>query len=101
VGTPGDRSPALAEVPTLRELGVAFPYSYWHGLLAPRGLDPAIVARLDEEVRRTLAKPEVRARFIEQGAAPVGGNGEALRRVMAGEPERWIDVIRSRQITRE
>jgi tripartite-type tricarboxylate transporter receptor subunit TctC len=101
VGTPGGRIPALPEVPTLRELGVEFPYSYWYGLLAPRGLDPAIVARLDEEVRRTLAKPEVRARFIEQGAVPVGGNGEALRRVMAGELERWTDVIRSRQITRE
>jgi len=98
VGTPGGRIPALPDVPTARELGLDFTYSYWYGLLGPRGLAPAITQRLQAEVRRALDTPELRDRFIEQGAIPVGGDGEALSRTMRAELERWTELIRAKDI---
>ncbi|MBY0337454.1 MAG: tripartite tricarboxylate transporter substrate binding protein [Acetobacteraceae bacterium] len=101
VSTAGGRIPALPDVPTFRELGLDFTYSYWYGLLGPRGLEPAIAQRLDEEVRRALAAPGFRDRFIEQGALPVAGNGEALAATMRGELARWGELIRTKDIRLE
>ncbi len=53
IGTKGDRIPALPDVPTARELGFDFTYSFWYGLLGPRGMEPAVVARIQEEVAST------------------------------------------------
>lgn len=99
IGTSGGRIPALPEVPTAKELGFDFTYSFWYGLFGPRGMDPGVVSRLQQEVRRVLEIPEVRERFVEQGAVPVGGDGAALRRVMEADLERWSEVIRSKGIT--
>lgn len=99
IGTTAGRIPALPDVPTAREQGVDFTYSFWYGLLAPRGLDPAIVSRMQAEVARFLAVPEVRERFAQQGGIPEGGDGAALTRVMQGDLTRWTEVIRARGIT--
>jgi tripartite-type tricarboxylate transporter receptor subunit TctC len=99
IGTTGGRIPALPDVPTAREQGIEFPYSFWYGVLAPRGLDAAIVARMQAEVLRFLAAPEVRERFAQQGGVPVGGDGAALTRVMESDLARWSEVIRARGIT--
>ncbi len=99
IGTSGGRIPALPEVPTVRELGIDFAYSFWYGLLGPRGMDPALVARIQEEVAKVLANPEVRERFVQQGATPVAGDGAALRAVMDSDLARWSEVVRAKGIT--
>ncbi|MCX7933554.1 MAG: tripartite tricarboxylate transporter substrate binding protein [Rhodovarius sp.] len=99
IGTTGGRIPALPDVPTAREQGIDFTYSFWYGLLGPRGLDPAIVLRMQQEIARFLALPEVRERFAQQGGVPVGGDGAALLRVMESDLARWSEVIRARGIT--
>lgn len=99
IGTSGERIPALPDVPTVKELGYDFTYSFWYGLFGPRGLDDDIVLRLQQEVARVLDIPEVRQRFIEQGAVPVGGDGEMLRRAVEGDLTRWSEVIRAKGIT--
>ena len=99
IGTRGGRIPALPDAPTLRELGIDFAYSYWYGLFGPAGTDSAAAARLLDAVRATNALPEVRARFAEQGAAPAGGDGAALGRLLAEEVERWAAVAREKGVT--
>jgi tripartite-type tricarboxylate transporter receptor subunit TctC len=99
IGTAGGRIPALPDVPTVRELGIDFAYSFWYGLLGPRGMDPALVARIQEEVAKVLATPEVRERFVQQGATPVAGDGAALRAVMDSDLSRWSEVVRAKGIT--
>ncbi len=99
IGTNGSRIPALPDVPTARELGIDFAYSFWYGLLGPRGMDPALVARIGDEIGKVLATPEVRERFVQQGATPVAGDGAALRAVMESDLARWSEVVRAKGIT--
>jgi tripartite-type tricarboxylate transporter receptor subunit TctC len=99
IGTSGSRIPALPEVPTARELGYDFSYSFWYGLLGPRGMEPGLVARIQEEVSKVLATPEVRERFAQQGATPMSGRSEELTRVIGGDLARWSEVVRAKGIT--
>jgi len=99
IGTTGGRIPALPDVPTAKELGFDFTYSFWYGLLGPRGMDPVLVAQIRGEVDKVLANPEVRARFVQQGATPVGGDGAALAAVMQSDLTRWSEVVRAKGIT--
>src|SRR6185295_9924889 len=56
----------MPDVPTLQELGYkGFDVSSWYALLAPRGTPSAVVNRLNEELNRALAKPEVRERILK------------------------------------
>ncbi len=99
IGIAGGRVPALPDVPTVRESGFNFAYSYWYGLFGPRGLDAAVTARALEAVRKVIAMPEVQARFAEQGAVPVGGDSAALAAVLNGELDRWTRLVREKGIT--
>jgi tripartite-type tricarboxylate transporter receptor subunit TctC len=99
IGTTGGRIPALPDVPTATELGFDFTYSFWYGLLGPRGMEPALVAAIRAEIGKLLAAPEIRDRFVQQGATPVDGDGAALRAVMESDLARWSEVVRARNIT--
>lgn len=99
IGTAGGRVPAFPDVPTVKEAGFAFELSYWYGLFGPKGMDPAIVARLAEAVVRVNALPEVAARFAEQGAVPLGQDAAALARRLSGDLARWTAVIREKGIS--
>lgn len=63
------RSPALPEVPTTVEAGVAgSDYTFWVGMIAPAATPPAVVKRLHEEVQKALAQPDVKERMTKLGA---------------------------------
>lgn len=99
IGTTGGRIPLLPNVATAKEQGFDFTYSFWYGMLGPKGMDPALVARIQEELNKVLAVPEVRDRFVQQGATPVAGDAAALRAVMQSDLARWSEVIRTKGIT--
>src|SRR5258706_12519714 len=72
--TSAKRAPELPEAPTIAESGYkGFEASTWYGLLAPAGTPATIVAKLNAEVNRALATPEVRQRLAPQGGGPLGG----------------------------
>ncbi|MFS8980610.1 tripartite tricarboxylate transporter substrate binding protein [Cupriavidus necator] len=58
--TGAQRSPALPNVPTFRELGVDVVVTQWYGLVAPAGTPKDVLAKLSEHLSRALAQPEVR-----------------------------------------
>jgi tripartite-type tricarboxylate transporter receptor subunit TctC len=63
------RSPALPDVPTTVEAGVAgSDYTFWVGMIAPAATPPAVVKRLHDEVTKALAQPEVKERMQKLGA---------------------------------
>ncbi|MDB5414980.1 MAG: hypothetical protein JWR10_3315, partial [Rubritepida sp.] len=88
------RTTALPEVPTLEEAGLAgIAVAGWHGFVAPRGTDPAIVTRINQAVGQVLAQPELRERLIGLGIDPVDASPEALRTKMREDAARWATII--------
>ena len=89
------RLPQLADVPTMAEAGFpAFEVSSWQGLLAPAGTPPAIVSKLQLQVVRILALPEVRERLAVVAAEPVGSTPAQFAADIAAEIARWAEVAR-------
>ena len=90
------RSPLLPEVPATPEVGLAaLQGGSWHAVVAPAGTPREILAKLNQTLVATLAAPEVRAQLANQGAQPVGGSPEELRKFMQVEAEKWGRVIQS------
>ncbi|MDB5379412.1 MAG: Tripartite-type tricarboxylate transporter, receptor component TctC [Rubritepida sp.] len=90
----GTRTTALPEVPTLIEAGLAgVDVAGWHGLVAPKGTDPATVTRINQAVGQVLNLPEVRERLSALGIDPVDGSPEALAAKMREDAARWAPVI--------
>lgn len=101
IGVAADkRLPALPEVPTFIEQGVAgFTGSTWAGLLAPAATPKEIVRRMADEVARIVQLDDVRSRFEQMGTIPVGGTPEAFERFIADETDKWGKVIRDAKVT--
>ena len=90
------RSPALPDVPTLREAG--FPdivTAVWMGLAAPAGTPDAIVRTWQDALDRIMAIPELRKRFEDQGAEPLASGPEDMRRTIEQDARLWSGVIRA------
>lgn len=70
VSTPA-RSPALPQVPTTVEAGVAgSDYTFWVGMIVASATPAPVVKRLHEEALKALANPEVKERMSKLGADP-------------------------------
>ena len=66
------RSTALPDVPTVAEAGLpGFVFDFWIGLLAPAKTPRPIVNKLNAEVRKVMAQPEVMERLVKLGAEPL------------------------------
>src|ERR1043166_4230663 len=86
----------LPDVPSFAELG--FPgmdIALWYGVVAPAGTPAPIVHRLNAELVKILAMPEVRKSLIEQGADVAGGSPEDFATFMRREMERWGPVVKA------
>jgi tripartite-type tricarboxylate transporter receptor subunit TctC len=92
------RVPSLPDVPTLQEGGLpGFEVSVWHGLYAPKGTPPAVVAQLAKGLQDALKDATVKQRFAELGAAPAADSRAtpaALRTHLAAEIAKWGPIVR-------
>lgn len=90
---------AMPDTPTLDEQGLkGFQVVVWHGIYAPKGTPPAIVARLNGAVRAALKDPQFVARMKELGAEIVPEakqSPEGLRSWLKAETDRWSPVIKA------
>lgn len=93
------RIPALPEVPTVAEAGVAgFEVVNWFGLFAPARTPPEVLERINAEIAQILKSPDVVARFAKDGVT-AGGNGRAeFAAFVREETEKWGRIIRDRGI---
>jgi len=90
------RSPALPNVPTVEEAAglKGFEASSWFGLFAPAGTPRAIVDKVQSDVAKALSNPEVRERFIGQGADPGGNTPEQFAAFIKAETDKWTRVVK-------
>jgi tripartite-type tricarboxylate transporter receptor subunit TctC len=73
------RSPLLPNVPTMAEAGVSgFEWQTWASLVAPVGTPKPIVERLNAELVKAIAAPDVREKLIAQGLEPIGSPPETV-----------------------
>ncbi len=94
--TSASRSPAVPDVPTIAEAGVpGYEVIQWSGVLGPAGMPQPIVAKLNAEIERILARPQVRERFANDGAQPGGGPAEQFGAFIRSEIAKWKKVIRA------
>lgn len=97
--TSGKRSPALPDIPTVDEAGVpGYQVSVWFGLVAPSGTPRDAVMRLNAEINRVLALPEVRERFGGSGIDIVGGAPETFGSLVREQVATWGKVVREGNI---
>jgi tripartite-type tricarboxylate transporter receptor subunit TctC len=100
LGTSGRaRSPALPNVPTLAEAGIpGYEATIWLGVMAPVGTSPAIVDRLNAEIGKILARPDIRDTWRAQGANPMIMRPDEFGGYMQSEIDRWAKVIHANRI---
>lgn len=96
--------PDYPGVPTMAASG--FPgfeqYTQGLGIVAPAGTPPAVVAKLNQSVRASLAKPETKQRFKELGAITEGGSSpDEFKAFLQKDAERWARVIKTANVKAE
>jgi tripartite-type tricarboxylate transporter receptor subunit TctC len=90
----------LPDVPTMAEAGMAdFEVSSWNGLAAPVGTPQPIVDKLNAEVNKILALPEVQRQLQGLGAQAVGGSSKQFADHVQVQIQKWRDVVRAARIT--
>jgi tripartite-type tricarboxylate transporter receptor subunit TctC len=92
----------LPDVPSFAELGYpAMDIALWYGIVAPGGTPAPIVQRLNAELAKIVAMPDVRAHLSEQGADLQGGTPEDFAAFMRAESARWSVVVKQAGIKPE
>jgi tripartite-type tricarboxylate transporter receptor subunit TctC len=94
--TSSRRSPALPDIPTLDETGLAgFEASSWFALFAPKGTPSEITTRLNQEVRKALESPELQKRFADLGGEIKPMSPDELMTFVKAEHEKWAKVVKA------
>lgn len=88
------RSAMLPDIPANTEFGLPeFIASAWFAIMAPPGTPAAVVTRLNTATNDVLKMPDVRERFLAQGAEAIGGTPAELTAFLNAERARWKKVI--------
>ena len=89
------RHQMVPDVPTVAEAGVpGYEVGVWFGIVAPAGTPPAVLAKLNGELNRMLAMPDVKQKFADQGVDPVGGPPERFAEHIRVQIEKWSKVVK-------
>jgi tripartite-type tricarboxylate transporter receptor subunit TctC len=95
------RLDVLPDTPTVKEAGLPdYLVSGWFALAAPKGTPDAIVNKLNDEVKKALADPDVRARFQQQGAQTYYLPPDQSKKFIADEIVKYRDIITKAAIER-
>jgi tripartite-type tricarboxylate transporter receptor subunit TctC len=97
------RHPDYPSAPTMAESGFAGfeATAPWVGLISPAGTPVAIVNRLNEEINKSLAKPETKERLRTLGATTVGGLPADFAEFLKKDYDRWSRVIKAAGVKAE
>jgi tripartite-type tricarboxylate transporter receptor subunit TctC len=90
------RLAVLPEVPTIAESGVpGFEANQWYGVLTQAAVPRDIVMKLNAEIVKILARPDVKKRLADDGAEPVGNTPEQFAAHIKTEIARWAPVVKA------
>ena len=93
--TTTERSPQLAEVPTVADTIPGYEASALFGVGVPKKTPPEIIEKLNKEINAVLAEPAVKARLIDLGGEPLISSPDAFGKMVMAETEKWEKVVKS------
>ena len=85
--------PTLPDTPTVAAIVPGFDTSSWWGVCVPHGTPSEIVNKLNAEINRGLADPEIKQRFTEMGVLILRGSPEDFGKMIADETAKWGKAI--------
>ena len=97
----GERWNLFPDIPTFDELGLKdYEATTWVSMYAPKGTPPEVAEKLTDAVNKALADPEVQKRMTSAGIVKPRQTGSAfLQKYLAGEIEKWGDILRTTKDT--
>ena len=91
-----NRDPAVPDVPTVAEAGVpGYQAAEWGGIVVRAGTPAAVIARLNQEIVKSLKAPDLAQRFAAVGAQAIGSTPEGFAEHIKRERETWAKVIQA------
>ncbi|HEX2828359.1 MAG TPA: tripartite tricarboxylate transporter substrate binding protein [Burkholderiales bacterium] len=89
------RSDVMPDVPTVEEAGVkGYEAVIWLGLMAPAGTPKAAIDRLNAEMAKIAARPDVRKTWLEQGAVPMSMTTAEFERFLNDDIAKWAKIVK-------
>jgi tripartite-type tricarboxylate transporter receptor subunit TctC len=97
IGTTGTKRSALTpDVPTVAEAGVSgYEATIWLGIMAPAGTPKPIVDKLNAEINKVIARPDVREAWAKQGAVPLTMSAAEFDKYLRDDIEKWAKVVQA------
>ena len=96
------RASVAPDVPTMAEAGMkGYETSTWGGVLAPAGTPKDVVAKLNAEINKALAAPDVREKMLAAGIEPAGGTPQQFAEFIQSEMAKWAKVAQAAGIQPE
>jgi tripartite-type tricarboxylate transporter receptor subunit TctC len=90
------RASAMPEVPTIAEAGLAgFEYNHWWGLWGPAAIPTSVVEKIEKDVARSLATPELRKLFSKLGAEPMSMTSSEFSKFVRSEMESVARTVKA------
>ncbi|MDQ2735648.1 MAG: tripartite tricarboxylate transporter substrate binding protein [Pseudomonadota bacterium] len=93
--TSAQREPSMPQLPTVAETVPGYEATAWFGIGMPKGTPREIIDKVNAEVNRALADPQMRARLAELGGQPIAGTPEDFGKIIATETAKWEKVVTS------
>ncbi|VCU68039.1 Tripartite tricarboxylate transporter family receptor [Pigmentiphaga humi] len=96
------RNELLPDLPTSAEAGApGYEFGTWWGVMAPAGVPPQIVTKLNSAVRLALDDAELKQKFVKMGVMANGSTPEEFSSFLKKDIEKWANVIRTAKIDKQ
>ncbi|WP_233237165.1 tripartite tricarboxylate transporter substrate binding protein [Bordetella sp. LUAb4] len=99
--TEDKRSPLLPKVPTVAETVPGYELAVWYGAFGPAGMDPALVEKLNKEINRILALPDVQKQMGDMGVQLLQTTPKQFGEVLVHDADKYGKLVRELGIRAE
>jgi tripartite-type tricarboxylate transporter receptor subunit TctC len=94
--TTAKRSKLVPNVPTIAESGLpGYEVTQWYGMQASTGTPKEVIIKINSEIRKILAMPDIVEKLVALGAEPAPSTPEFMTSYVKSEVEKWAKVVKA------